>query len=252
MSLAVGILLVVSALLTATLSGIFGIAGGLILMGILALVLPVSASFVTHGLLQTVSNGWRAFLHRRHVDWKIVGLYALGSITAGAIVTAVAYAPSKPVLYLLMGLTPGLVWIPKSMLKLDAAQPLQAFTCGLSVTSLNLTAGVAGPLLDIFFVRTEMTRHRIVATKAATQVLSHMSKVLVYGGAVFAAPRGSGLPPFWVFALAIPLSMIGTVIGGRILDRLTDKHFIRLTRLIVTAVGVAYLIQAAQLFAHGG
>ena len=251
MSLATGLLLIFTAFATATLSGVFGIAGGLVLMGVLALVLPVSASFVTHGLLQTVANGWRAFLHRRHVDWKIVGLYALGSLTAGIIVTLVAYAPSKPVLYLLMGLVPGLVWIPRSILKLDAARPVQAFACGLSVTALNLTAGVAGPLLDIFFVRTEMTRHRIVATKAATQVLSHMSKVVVYGGILFAGAGKSGIPRLWVFAFAIPLSMVGTVIGGRILDRLTDKNFIRMTRLIVTAVGVIYLIQAAQLFARG-
>ena len=38
------------AFFTATLSGIFGMAGGLVLMGGLALVLPVSAAFVTHGV----------------------------------------------------------------------------------------------------------------------------------------------------------------------------------------------------------
>ena len=248
MSLMVGLALVVSAFLTATLSGVFGIAGGLVLMGVLALFLPVSAAFVTHGLLQMVANGWRAILHRRHVDWRIVGLYAFGSLAAGVIVSVVAYAPSKPVLYLLLGLVPGLVWIPRNLFRLDAARPVQAFACGLVVTSLNLTAGVAGPLLDIFFVRTEMTRHRIVATKAATQVFSHLSKVLVFGAQLMAASRLGALPPAWVFAGAIPVSMLGTVLGGRILDRLTDKNFLRLTRWIVTAVGVVYLVQAAQLF----
>ena len=52
--------LIITAFLTALLSGIFGMAGGLVLMGALALVLPVSAAFVTHGLLQLVANGWRA------------------------------------------------------------------------------------------------------------------------------------------------------------------------------------------------
>lgn len=32
-------------------------AGGLVLMGALALLLPVSAAFVTHGILQLVANG---------------------------------------------------------------------------------------------------------------------------------------------------------------------------------------------------
>ncbi len=251
MTIAVGLILIVSAFLTATLSGVFGIAGGLVLMGVLAAYLPVSAAFVTHGLLQMVANGWRAILHRRHIDWRIVGLYAGGSILAGIIVSAGAYAPTKPVLYLLLGLVPGLVWIPKDVFRLDAARPVQAFACGVVVTTLNLTAGVAGPLLDIFFVRTEMTRHRIVATKAATQVFSHLSKVLVFGAQLMAASKLGAIPPVWVFAAAIPVSMLGTVLGGRILDRLTDKNFLSLTRWIVTAVGVVYLIQAAQLFSAG-
>lgn len=50
------------AFATALLSGIFGMAGGLVLMGALALLLPISAAFVTHGIIQTIANGWRAIL----------------------------------------------------------------------------------------------------------------------------------------------------------------------------------------------
>jgi uncharacterized membrane protein YfcA len=117
------------------------------------------------------------------------------------------------------------------------------------VTGLNLSAGVAGPLLDIFFIRTALTRHAIVATKAATQVFAHLAKIVVYGAPLIGA-GGKGLPPWWVFALAIPLSMAGTAVGGVILDRLSDVNFKRWTRWIVTGVGVTYLFQAAQLFLH--
>ena len=78
MSMVSALFIVVMAFITATLSGVFGMAGGLVLMGGLALVLPVSAAFVTHGLLQLTANGWRAILHRKHVRWQIVGWYALG------------------------------------------------------------------------------------------------------------------------------------------------------------------------------
>lgn len=118
------------------------------------------------------------------------------------------------------------------------------------MTGLNLTAGVAGPLLDIFFVRTELTRHAIVATKAATQVFAHLAKILVYGAPLLAG-TAVGMPPLWVFAIAIPLSMAGTWVGGQILDRMTDVNFKRWTRWIVTAVGVSYLVRAAQLFMGG-
>ena len=246
MSLAVSAFILVVAFVTSLISGVFGMAGGLVLMGGLALVLPVSAALVTHGLIQIVANLWRASLHRRHVQWLIVGLYAAGAVVAGLVVAAIAYAPSKPVLYLLLGLVPGLVWLPKRVLALDAAKPAQALLCGLSVTGLNLTAGVAGPLLDIFFIRTEMTRHRIVATKAATQVFSHLAKVLVYGAPLLKL-GGRGMPPMWVFATCVPLAMAGTVAGGRVLERLTDHHFIKWTRIIVTGIGGMYLVQAARL-----
>jgi uncharacterized membrane protein YfcA len=246
MTLPAALFVICMAFVTAMLSGVFGMAGGLVLMGALALVLPVQAAFVTHGILQLVANGWRAILQRKHVRWEIVGWYALASLIAGGVVALLSFTPSKPLLFLMLGLVPFLTWLPQKWINLDAGKPFQAFLSGLTVTGLNLTAGVAGPLLDIFFVRTELTRHAIVATKAATQVFAHTAKILVYG-APLVAGTGVGLPPLWVFALAIPLSMAGTAVGGAILNRLSDVDFKRWTRWIITAIGISYLVQAAQL-----
>lgn len=248
------IFILITAFLTAALSGIFGMAGGLVLMGALALVLPVSAAFATHGILQIVANGWRAWLHRRHVAWRIVGVYAVASIVAGVVVWKLALLPSKPVLFLLLGLVPMLVWLPQNWISLDASRPVHAFISGFLVTALNLSAGVAGPLLDIFFVRTSLDRHQIVATKAATQVFSHGAKIAVYGLPLLMGPligpqtgTRASLPPLWLFALAIPLSMAGTAVGGMVLDRMTDANFKRWTRWIVTLIGLFYLYQAWAL-----
>lgn len=240
------VFLILAAIVTATLSGIFGMAGGLVLMGALALILPVSAAFVTHGILQLVANGWRAVLHRQHVVWPIIAHYAVASTAAGAVVAALAFTPSRSLLFLLLGLVPMLVWLPKDWLQLDATKRSHALTSGFLVTLVNLTAGVAGPLLDIFFVRTTLNRHQIVATKAATQVFSHLAKILVYGAPMMAIGTAK-LPPYWVFALAIPGSMLGTVLGGQILNRMSDVNFKRWTAWIVTAIGVLYLMKAVEL-----
>jgi uncharacterized membrane protein YfcA len=250
LSILTAIFLIAASFVTSAISGVFGMAGGLMLKGALALVLPVSATFVAHGILQLVANGWRAVLHRRYLDWKIVAVFALGSVAAGGVMAFIAVEPSKATLYLLMGLVPGLLWIPQRWVSLDAGKPAQALACGASVTGLNLTAGVAGPLLDIFFVRTALTRHQIVATKAATQVFSHLAKILVYGAPLIAV-HGKGLPPWWLFAIAIPLSMLGTVVGGWVLERMDDVNFKRISRWIVTVTGVVYLVGAAQLYLAG-
>lgn len=242
------ILLLFVVLATATVSGVFGMAGGLMLMGALTLAMPVAAAMVTHGAVQFVSNGWRAVLHRAHIDWRIILFYGAGSALAASALAFVAYLPSKAWVYLLLGLVPGLAWLPKRRFNLDASRPAHAFACGLSVTGLNVAAGVSGPLLDVFFVRTALTRHRIVATKAATQAFSHTVKMAFYGAPLIGAAT-TGLPPWWFFALAAPLAMLGAWLGGFALDRMSDVNFLKWTRWIVTALGAVYLIQAAALFA---
>ena len=242
MSLVAGAFVVLAAFVTAAVSGVLGMAGGLLLLGALLLVLPVAVAFVVHGLLQLVSNGWRAFLQRAHIAWRTVGWYATGALVAVVGVSAVAYVPSRALTYLLLGLVPALVWVPKGWLHLDAQRPAHAAAAGLVVTVVNLLAGVAGPLLDVFFVRTTLVRHQVVATKAATQVLSHAGKVVVYGQLVAA-----GTVPYAVVLLAVPLSMLGTAVGGRLLDRMSEAGFTAWTRWVVTAIGGVYLVQAAVL-----
>ena len=245
MSVITGALVVLAALLTAGVSGVLGMAGGLLLLGALLLVLPVAVAFVVHGLLQLVSNGWRAVLHRRHIARTTVLCYGAGAVAAVAAVSAAAYVPSRPLTYLLLGLVPALVWLPKDWLPLDAARPSHAALAGVLVTALNLVAGVAGPLLDVFFVRTALGRHAVVATKAATQVIAHAGKVVVHAQLV-----AGGAVPWAVVLLAVPMSMAGTALGGRVLDRMTDASFTAWTRWVVTAIGAGYLVQAAYLAAR--
>jgi uncharacterized membrane protein YfcA len=243
-SLAAGALVLVAVLLTATLSGVLGMAGGLLLMGVLLLVLPTAVAFVVHGLLQLVANGWRAGLHRRHIQWRVIAWYAVGSAGAAALLGVLSWIPSKTVIYLALGLVPGLVWLPRRWLALDITRPRQAVAAGLLTTGVNLVAGVAGPLLDVFFVRAELGRHAVVATKAATQALAHLAKVAVYGAVLTGG--GTGVP--WIVVLlGVPLSVLGTALGARLLDRMTDATFASTTRWVVTGIGLAYLVQAARL-----
>jgi len=115
---------------------------------------------------------------------------------------------------------------------------------------------VAGPLLDLFFVRTDLPRHRVVATKAATQVMAHAVKIAFWGGILLdqiaARDRGGEVPvpPLWLFAAVAPLSILGTWLGSRVLEKMSDTTFRVWTRWIVTVMGVIYLGQGlAKLLA---
>ena len=94
---------------TSFLSGIFGMAGGMILIGILLVLMPVPEAMMLHGVTQMASNGWRGLLWWRHVRWSAVGAYVLGCAVALALWSFTRYVPSTPVALLMLGLTPFLV-----------------------------------------------------------------------------------------------------------------------------------------------
>ena len=247
MALPIIILILGSVLFTAFLSGIFGMAGGLILMGVLTSVVPVSAAMVLHGLVQIVSNGWRAILWRRRIHWPIVGRFALGMLPIVALFGLTAFDPSAGIVFLGLGLVP---FINESIPRERAPvidQPWAPYICGAIVTSVQLLAGVAGPLLDVFFLRSKMDRREIVATKAAAQVLGHLAKIGQFG--VILSGLTSNLSfPLWLPALAVPASIIGTSLAAPVLARISDAHFRLGMRVLLLTTGTVYLIRAAMLF----
>src|SRR6476660_4798012 len=102
-SVAILLLLAVSALVTSFISGILGMAGGMILMGILLAVLPLPVAMMLHGITQLASNAWRAFLWRDQVDWRVFRGYLYGALAATAIFAIVKLVVGKPIALVVMG-----------------------------------------------------------------------------------------------------------------------------------------------------
>ncbi len=241
-------LLAASALVTSFISGILGMAGGMILMGILLALLPVPAAMMLHGITQLASNGWRAFLWRQQVDWRIFRGYCLGALTALAFFAAVRLVVGKPIAFIVMGLTPFVtLWLPEG-LHLNVERRGHPFACGLACSALALTAGVSGPILDIFFVRSKMRRHAVIATKATTQSFSHITKI-VYFGAIVSLEGGAHVDP-WMGAMMIALAFAGTSMSRSVLERMNDVSFRRWTRWTVMVLGLLYLADGLVLLAR--
>src|SRR5262245_39075060 len=80
----------------AFISGIFGMAGGMILLVILLALMPLTAAMTLHGVIQLTSNGWRAWIWRASIGWRVVGYYAVGALLAAIAVAAIAFVPNKP------------------------------------------------------------------------------------------------------------------------------------------------------------
>src|SRR6202000_2983747 len=91
---------------TAFLSGLFGMAGGMILIGVLLALMPLPTAMVLHAITQMASNGWRAFLWRAHIRWRPVSGYLIGWTLGLWAWSITRYVPDKPIALLILGITP--------------------------------------------------------------------------------------------------------------------------------------------------
>ncbi len=240
-------LLALSTLVTAFISGVLGMAGGMILMGVLLALLPLPAAMMLHGVVQAASNGWRALLLRRQIDWPITAGYLAGALFAFGMFAWVQFVVDKATALVLLGLTPFAALALPERIQLNVERRGHPFACGLVCLALSLTAGVSGPILDAFFLRSTMSRHAVVATKAVTQSLSHALKI-GYFGAVLSTGADSGMVAPWFAAFLVALAFIGTSLSRRVLEGISDAVFRRWTRWTDMTMGLAYLVSGVRLW----
>lgn len=239
--------LAVILLITSFLSGIFGMAGGMILMGVLLPILPVPTAMVLHAVSQMTSNGWRATLWARYIDWRIFARYTAGLAAALAIFAFVRMVPDRALVLIILGIMPFIAVMIPDRLAPRADRPGGAEFAGFVGTVLQLVSGVSGPMLDIFFVRTMMDRRAVVATKATCQVVTHLTKLIYFGGLA-----GGGDELSWgILVIAVVMAVIGTSASRFVLERMTDTQFRRWTRGIVMGIGAVYIAQGIAAYALG-
>lgn len=233
-------------LVTATLSGIFGMAGGMILMAFLTFTYSVGAAMMLHGVTQAVSNGYRAIINRSDIVWRLVATNMIGALAALVLFMLVSFVPDKATVYLVLGAIPFVSFAIPKRWGLDITRPFVSPACGFVVTALTLTAGVAGPILDVFFVQSPLTRHQIVATKAVTQMFQHLAKLLYFGVLAAHLLPAAGLS-WWIYVMVAPLAMLGTTFGKMLLDRMNDGQFKSWSRYILFVLGALLIWRGLSL-----
>ncbi|MBO0764758.1 MAG: TSUP family transporter [Hyphomicrobiaceae bacterium] len=235
--------LVSTMVATAFLSGIFGMAGGLILMGVLLALLPLPEAMALHAVAQMASNGWRGVLWARHAHWRAAANFLAGCALAFLAWSLWQYVPSKPLAFILLGLSPFAIRLVPGTLKPDPQRLGHGILFGSASMALMLLAGVSGPLIDAFFLSGRLDRRQIVATKAVCQLASHGAKLSYFGGLV---GQAGSLDPL-LAAAAVAASIAGTSLARPVLDRLSDAQFRLWAARIIAAIATVYLAQGAYL-----
>ncbi|HBF61805.1 MAG TPA: permease [Gammaproteobacteria bacterium] len=243
------VLIIISALATSLLSGLVGMAGGVVLMAVLVNILPVSSAMVLHGITQFTANGSRTLILRKHLMWRLLPGYILGASVAVAGFSALLFVPEASVVLILVGLFPWLARLQPKSSALNITRPASNIICGFSVTSAQLLAGAAGPLLDLFYLNSGLDRQTVVANKALTQTIGHLLRIFYYGAVISVATP----LPNWLFLAAAIAAVIGTRLGTWLLARWDDQRFQKVSGQIILATGTICILQGSyQLIRSAG
>src|SRR5581483_7941274 len=223
-------------------SGVFGMAGGMVLIGVLLVYFDVGAAMILFSIIQIFANGWRAWQWRRYVLWPIFGWYVLGAAITFTAMFAVSLVPNKAIVYLSLGLMPFALELLPAAMRPNIEWRGVPFVTGILTTLVQVLAGVGGLFLDIFFQKSMLDRKTTNATKATVQSLSHIVRAVYFGSVA-----GWHEVPYVGVAPAILLAIAGTSLAPYVIERMTDHGFRQWTRAIIFAVSAVYLIRAASL-----
>ena len=229
--------LIVACFVTATISGILGMAGGVTLLGVMTVLLPASVVVPIHGVVQLASNWTRTWAFRQHVRWPIFFAFMVPSI-AGVAVAASIWSDLK--------LTWFRAWIGAFILffllwRRDKPKlrhpPIWSYAVlGLAAGLLAIFVGATGPFLAPFFLRDDFDNEQVIATKAVCQTWLHLLKI-----PAFLALSFDYVPYAPVLAGLVVAVIGGTYFGKHLLSRISTERFVFWFQLVLGILAV-YLI----------
>ena len=226
-------LLVLASFFTSALTAAFGVGGGVAMLALMGLFIPVAALIPVHGAVQLGSNTGRAWHQRAHVRRDILAPFVAGSLLGA--VAGVFLVVQLPDALLKLGL--GAFIIAVTWAKIPGIDRLgrAGLAAGSAVLALlTMFVGATGPLLSVFFAQLMANdRKALVATHAAGMTIQHFLKIVVFGFAGFAF--AAWLP---LIAAMVVSGYLGTVYGSRLLDKLPEETFRRWFRIGITLLAL--------------
>ena len=226
--------LVAVGFLTAVLSGVAGLGGGTILIGVFyALGLAPAVAVPLHAAVQFVSNLSRTLAYLKHVEWRAAGWFLLTAAPTPFLVAPFIVGANVDVILLLLA---GLILTSLIRTK-EGGEPLKPVPAVLLAGFLNGTLGMfvsaTGLFVGRLFLRPEWPKETVIATLAMTQTLGHLLRVFGYASVGFAVTeRIDLLLPLVVAVIA------GTFAGRKLHDYLDESRFRTLFRAILAVLSL--------------
>lgn len=227
---------------TAALSGVAGVGGGTILIGILyAIGLAPTVAVPLFAAVQFVSNTSRTIAYFKHVEWRAAGWFALTGIPAPFLIAPFVASADVNWIRLLLAALILISLIPSR----DGAEPIAQrpalLLAGLLNGTVGMFVGATGLFVGRLFLRPEWKKETVIGTLALCQALGHLLKVLAYGTA------GFGLLGQMDLLLPLALAVIAGTFAGRWLHRyLSEDKFRTLFKLLLAGLSLKLIWDGAR------
>lgn len=232
------LILAIAAFATATISGVIGFGGGMLLIAVMPLFLPPLAIVPIHGVVQLASNASRMTFSWRDVHWRLALPFIAGSILGVALFALVLFnistdhIPIAISIYILLNL-----WSEPFARALRRYESL--YTVGFMQSGLGIVVGTPGPLaLTLLAKRLEDPNH-VIATTALFVTISHLVKLLIFG------LMGFSFLEYWpVMVLMLTGSVLGSWAGTRIRTSLDHEKLALAVKVLLTGLCLKMMLDA--------
>ena len=232
--------LTLASFITAWISVFTGTAGGVILLAIMATVMPPAALIPVHTLIQLGSG-----LTRSVIMWRYVMRSTFLPFMAGTVLGAAAGAkifislPPSTLQFILATFILVVTWLPK--LGRMGAERGRFVTLGFAATFLGVFVSATGTLVAPFVASIAPDRRNHAATVGALMSLVHIAKMAAFGVIGFSIGNYA-----WLIVAMIFAGAVGNWLGQAALNRLPERRFRLILRVVLSALAARLLFAAAH------
>ena len=242
-------ILIIAAFITSSISAVLGMGGGIILLGIMAIIIPEGYMVIAlHGVIQLFSNTTRTYLFRKHIKKNIIREFLIGALIGAGISALIVFlliqfyevqsASEIKVDFLKPMIGVFIIWYLffKGSKK---GEKSKSFIKVGSISGLaSIFVGATGPLIAPFFLNSNLMKKNIIANKAACQVITHLTKIPLF-------IYFFNVSYIQEYSLLLPLILavyIGTNLGKKLLSFISEKTFKILFKVCLTVIAFRLII----------
>lgn len=235
------ILLISATIFTSGFAAVLGQGGGLILFALLAIYIDLPLLIAIHAVIQTSSNGSRALLAIKHVNWPVIRPIIVGTILGAIIITPVLGITNWQYMEPIMGLYILYITWGKSI-SFSFNIPFSLFGSGMLQGSLGMILGATGPLSNALLLAKGLGKHAIVSSNAVIMSVSHLMKMVLF------SLLGISLSEHTLLLILLSAgAILGSFIGSHLRRKVPDTTFNILFKAILTLLCLKMVLSIVNL-----